>query len=75
MEKNTVQARALVDKRNIAFLHWVIESYDGIAIMSTLDSSKGLIEFHVSPDYTKMFIELINSLDIKVELLEGSEKF
>ena len=66
---NTVNLKALVDTKNIVFLHWIIESYDGIAIMRTLDSKQGLVEFQVSPDYTNLFKEIVNSLDIKVEFL------
>ena len=66
---DTVNLKALVDTKNIVFLHWIIESYDGIAIMRTLDSKQGLVEFQVSPDYTNLFKEIVNSLDIKVEFL------
>jgi len=69
IEMDTVQVKALVDSKNIVFLQWLIESYDGIAIMRTLDAKQGLVEFYISPDFTKIFKEIIESLDIKVELL------
>ena len=69
---DTIQIKAVVDSKNIVFLHWIIESYDGIAIMSIMDSKQGLVEFHISPDLTETFKKLITSLDFKVEMLESS---
>ena len=69
VKRDTIQIKAFVDSKHISFLHWIIESYDGIAIMSTLDSKKGLVEFHVSPDLTETFEELITSLDFSVKML------
>ena len=67
---DTIQIKALVDSKNIAFLHWIIESYDGIAIMMTLDSKRGLVEFYVSPDLIETFKDIIASLDFNVEMLD-----
>lgn len=68
-KRDTIQIKALVDSKNIVFLHGIIESYDGIAIMRTLDSKQGLVEFYISPDLTEIFKSLINSLDFNVEML------
>lgn len=34
----------LMQKRDIAYLRFVLESYDGLAFQRTLDSSAGLVE-------------------------------
>ncbi len=38
-----------VDRREIAFLRFIFEAYDGLAIIATLDSEAGIIVFHISP--------------------------
>ena len=38
-----------VDRREIAFIRFIIEAYDGLAIVKTLDPQAGLIEFQIAP--------------------------
>ena len=45
----TIKQRYRVDRRKIAFIRFIIEAYDGLAIVTTLDSKTGLIEFQIAP--------------------------
>jgi len=38
-----------VDRREIAFLRFIFEAYDGIAIIETLNSESGLIVIYIAP--------------------------
>jgi len=38
-----------VDRREISFLRFIFESYDGITMLSTIDPDLGIVEFHISP--------------------------
>ncbi len=38
-----------VDRREISFLKFIFESYDGITMFSTIDPDLGIVEFHISP--------------------------
>jgi hypothetical protein len=38
-----------VDRREIAFLRFIFEAYDGIAVVETLDARKGIVLLHVAP--------------------------
>ena len=42
-----------VDRREIAYLRFIFEAYDGIAVLQTIDAQKGLIVLHVAPDCGK----------------------
>jgi hypothetical protein len=42
-----------VDRREIAFLRFIFEAYDGTAVLQTIDAQKGLIVLHVAPDCDK----------------------
>lgn len=38
-----------VDRRQIAFLRFIFEAYDGIAALTTLDPELGIIALHIPP--------------------------
>ena len=38
-----------VDRREIAFLRFIFEAYDGIANIRTVDPQKGIIVLHIPP--------------------------
>lgn len=38
-----------VDRSQIAFLRFIFEAYDGIAVVTTVDPQKGIIEVHIPP--------------------------
>ncbi len=38
-----------VDRREIAYLRFIFEAYDGIAVVKTVDAQKGIIVLHVAP--------------------------
>ena len=45
----TIKQRYRVDRREIAFIRYIVEAYDGLAIVTTLDPDTGLIEFQIAP--------------------------
>ena len=54
MSTNHVSAETIkqyyrVDRREIAFLRFIFEAYDGLAILETLDPEAGSIVFHIAP--------------------------
>ena len=38
-----------IDRRQIAFLKFILEAYDGIATLSTIDSRQGIIALDIPP--------------------------
>lgn len=36
-----------VERRDIAFLRFIIEAYEGIAVLSTVDQHRGIVVLHV----------------------------
>jgi hypothetical protein len=41
--------RYRVDRRRIAFLKFILESYDNLALVTTLDARAGIVELQVPP--------------------------
>ena len=38
-----------IDRRQIAFLKFILEAYDGIATLSTIDARKGIVSLDIPP--------------------------
>ena len=51
-----------VDRREINYLRVTMESYDGMAVVRTLDPHEALIEVLVSPGCEGLFLELLSAL-------------
>jgi hypothetical protein len=45
----TIKRYYRVDRREIAFLRFVFEAYDGLAVIETLNPESGLVVFHIAP--------------------------
>lgn len=45
----TISKYYRVDRREICFLRFIFEAYDGIAILTTIDSGSGFVVLHISP--------------------------
>lgn len=51
-----------VNRRDISYLRSTIESYDGMAVVRTLDPYAALIEIEIAPGCEALIAELLNSL-------------
>jgi hypothetical protein len=60
----TIRKSYRVDKSRISYIRWIIESYDGMAIVSTIDPVDAIIEIKIAPGCELIVNELINSLRI-----------
>jgi hypothetical protein len=45
----TVKQHYRVERSQIAFMKFIFEAYDGIALIETLDPDAGLIVLHIAP--------------------------
>ncbi len=45
----TIKQYYRVDRREIAFLKFIFEAYDGLAVSSTLDPVAGIVMFRIAP--------------------------
>ncbi len=46
----TIKKYYRVDRREISFLRFIFEAYDGIAVLTTIDPGLGIVVLHISPD-------------------------
>ena len=58
----TSKQRLKVDRNEINYLRVTLESYDGMALVRTIDPSAAIIEVCISPGCRPLVLELINDL-------------
>jgi len=58
----TIKLSFQVERRDISYLRWIIESYDGMAVLKTIDPYKAIIELQISPGCKILVLELLDSL-------------
>jgi hypothetical protein len=59
---DTVPYRARIKRAHIGFLNSIIESYEGIAVVRTLDAGSGIVELWVSPWFESLVVEIMRDL-------------
>ena len=56
-----------MDRRQIAYIKFIIEAYDGIAGMRTINPTKGIIKLHIAPGCEEQVDRILH--DLKGEIL------
>ncbi len=65
----TVKKYYRIDRREICFLKFILEGYEGLALLSTYDSEKGIVVLKIAPGCEAEANCLMQSLqkDIMIE--------
>ena len=66
MHKDSIQWQVEVDKKDIAYIVSIFEGYDCLAIVRTIDPSRGLIELMISPDFLEDTRRLTEALSKEI---------
>jgi hypothetical protein len=69
MAMDTTKKVFRVKRGDIGYLRFTIESYDGMAVVRTLDPFKALIELQISPGCEEFVQELMTSLSKEERLM------
>ncbi len=68
-----------VDRREISFLKFIVEAYEGVALVRTVDPGNGLIALHIAPgcesDVDVILKDLGRNILIETETLSVQEEF
>jgi len=51
-----------VDRKDLSYLRWTVESYDGMALVSTLDPALAYVEIRIAPGCEGIVTDLLNHL-------------
>ena len=63
----TIKKYFRVDRCDISFIKFIIEAYDGLAVMTTVDRGRGVVELNIAPGCENE-VDLILQ-DLKKDLL------
>jgi len=63
-----------VDKKKIGYIKFIIEAYDGIAVLTTVDSGKGLISLSIPPGCETDIKDLMSNLSERIMIKKYEEK-
>ena len=63
----TLQKYYRIDRKEISFLKFIIEAYDGIALLRTVDPAAGIVALHISPGCEPVVDMILN--DLKQEIM------
>ncbi|MBW2614912.1 MAG: DUF4911 domain-containing protein [Deltaproteobacteria bacterium] len=58
----TIKRVFRVNRRDISYLRWTIESYDGMAVVRTINPHPAFIEIMISPGCEDQVLQLLDSL-------------
>ena len=59
---STIKRLYRIEKKAICFFRFILEGYDGIAILETLDAKAGIIALHIAPGCEYMVEAVIADL-------------
>ena len=65
-----------VDRKSVCFIRFILEAYDGIALMRTIDPYESKIELRIAPGCETEVEDLLAALsdDFMIEPSEGFER-
>lgn len=55
--------------KDIALLSKIFEAYNGLAVITTVDSKKGIIRVNATPQTVSDVREILNNMPMKIEFL------
>jgi hypothetical protein len=72
MRNTTVRRYYRVDRREIHFLKFILEGYDGVAVVRTVDPVAGVVALHIGPGCQGVVDMVMEDLEkeIRIEPLE-----
>lgn len=71
---DTIRKIIRVDRREICFLKFILEAYDGIATMTTIDAGQGIVLLRIAPGCEKEVEALLRDLgkEFMIDVFAGA---
>jgi len=67
----TVKKQYRVDRREISFIKFIVEAYEGLAVVTTTDRERGVLRFSIAPGCEPEFDDLIHELGKEIMIEAG----
>jgi hypothetical protein len=73
MEKKIVKKRFQFKREEIVLFQFILESYEGIATVSTIDATKAVVDVHVVHDFVREIANILQSMKKNCAFIEMQE--
>ncbi|MBI3014079.1 MAG: DUF4911 domain-containing protein [Candidatus Tectomicrobia bacterium] len=57
-----------IPKREIVYLHGLLEAYEGLAVVRTIDPLQGIVELLASPSFAEEVEEVLKNIALEIPL-------
>ena len=64
----TIKRYYRIDRREIHYLKFILEGYDGVAAMKTIDPQEGLVALHIGPGCEEEVNMIIEDVGRRVQI-------
>ena len=68
-DRSTIYAKVAPER--IADVNWIMEGYEHLALVSTIDHQEGIILLRGTPDTYNDVLEIVENMPFSVEILES----
>jgi hypothetical protein len=70
----TIKSYYRVERRQISYLKFILEAYDGIGVLSTVDAEAGIVVLYIAPDCRREVGMIIDDLKKEILIEDMSDK-
>ncbi|MBN1254535.1 MAG: DUF4911 domain-containing protein [Deltaproteobacteria bacterium] len=67
---DTISILIKIPRREIAYLNFILESYEGVAVVRTVDPHEGIVEVMVPPSYQEEIKDILKDLGTEFPIQE-----
>jgi hypothetical protein len=58
-----------INPKDIDYINKIIEAYDGLGIVHTINRKEGIVAVHVTPDTANEVLVILNNLNVEIEFM------
>ena len=62
-----------IDRRQIAYFKFILEAYEGVALLRTVDAQQGTVELLIGPGCENDVDRMIKDLAIRIRIEENGD--
>jgi hypothetical protein len=70
MSNKIVKKVLKLKRKDISYIKFILEGYEGLGIVTTIDKSKALIEISMMPDFVSDINEILDALQEEIVFQE-----
>jgi hypothetical protein len=72
MGNNIVEKLLKLNKKNISYLQFILEGYEGLAMPTTIDKNQALVKLFIMSDFVQDIEAILEDLKSELDLEEVS---